>query len=148
MQLTRIGVSGLIIILCISSAMAQMSSLGLPPWPMLGHEARHTGRSYATGPDDPTVLGNPWPYGTGGPIASSPAIDFTGIAYVGSDDGALHAVRQDGTGHPLLYTGGPVRSSPALIADERQGPAVVYFASDDGKVYSILPNGTIKWVLV
>jgi len=121
---------------------------------MLDRDARHTGHSNSTGPDDPSVLGAPWPYKAGGPIFSSPAIDYAGTAYVGSEDGWLHAVGFNGKGTPLFKTGGPIQASPALIEDsllllegQAVAPPVIYFGSDDGQIYSILPNGTLRWAL-
>src|SRR5438034_4065961 len=76
------------------------------PWAMLNRDARHTGQGTATGPDDASVLGIPWPYTTGGSITSSPAIDYRGTAYVGSADAWLHAVDFNCRGIPLYQAGG------------------------------------------
>src|SRR5438876_220173 len=100
--------------------------LGYLVWPALDRDPMRTGWSAIVGPDDPTVLGTPWPYTTRGPIASSAAIDAMGTAYIGADAWSVHAVAQNGAGHVLFKTGGPVRSSPALIANEQLGPPVLY----------------------
>lgn len=124
------------------------------PWAMLDRDVRHTGHSNAVGPVDPSVLGKPWPYKTGGSIFSSPAIDYAGTAYVGSDDGFLHAVGFNGKGAPLYKTGYSIQASPALFEDtlppmegQALAPPVIYFGSDNGQIYSILPNGTLRWTL-
>lgn len=124
------------------------------PWAMLDRDTNHTGHSNATGPEDPSVLGAPWPYKSGGPIFSSPAIDYSGTAYVGSEDGWIHAVGFNGQGAPLFKTGGPIQASPALIEDTSSlegqsiAPPVIYFGSDDGQIYSISPNGSLRWTLL
>jgi outer membrane protein assembly factor BamB len=123
------------------------------PWAMLDRDTKHSGHSNATGPEDPSVLGAPWPYKSGGPIFSSPAIDYSGTAYIGSEDGWIHAVGFNGQGAPLFKTGGPIQASPALIEDiplegQSVAPPVIYFGSDDGQIYSILPNGALRWSLL
>ena len=76
-----------------------------------------------------------WVGETGGAIASSPAI-HDGVAFIGSDDGYLHAfgtscATNGGTCQPVWrgWTGGIVRSSPAVAN------GLVYVGSHDGKVH-------------
>ena len=81
-----------------------------------------------------------WRFHTKGKIFSSPAV-ADGIAYVGSGDGNLYAVRtSDGTLAWKFATKGPINSSPA-IANGR-----VYFGSLDGNVYAVgTADGTEQW---
>jgi len=129
------------------------------PWPMIGHESRHSGQGIAPGPDDAKVLGAPWPFVAQSRIGTSPAIDYAGTAYFGADDGKLYAVDRLGGLRFTFATGGPIVSSPALVPaglgpvpgeEETYHPpldASVYFGSDDGRVYALQSNGKLQWAL-
>ena len=65
------------------------------PWPMFGHDVRHTGVSSVLGPSDPVVK---WRFLTGSFVYSSPAIAADGTIYVGGADGELSARAPDGKG--------------------------------------------------
>ena len=71
---------------------------------------------------------------------SSPAV-VDGIAYLGSEDGRVHAVEV--ASQKVLWsaaTGGAVRSSPAVIA------GVVYVGSEDGSLYAFgAAKGNVLW---
>ena len=122
---------------------------------MLSHDPGRSGRSEITGPDDASVR-PPWPFRVGAPIASAPAIDANGTAYFGADDGLLYGVTADAAVRPLVATGGPIRSGPAISlegapedGDPRPGAAAaIYVGSDDSSVYAISSTGTPKWDLV
>src|SRR5208337_243194 len=62
-----------------------------------------------------------WKYQTGGSIeGSSPAIGSDGTVYIGSNDGKLYAVSNNGTSASTKWTyatGGPITSSPAIGSD-------------------------------
>jgi len=79
-----------------------------------------------------------WSVHTGGAVASSPAVATGGnlpIVVVGSNDGNVYFVEDDGSPTPSVSTfviGSPVRSSPALGSD-----GTVYIGADDGRVYAI-----------
>ncbi|MFN8626785.1 MAG: PQQ-binding-like beta-propeller repeat protein [Candidatus Binatia bacterium] len=80
-----------------------------------------------------------WAFPTGAPIFSSPAVATNGaqapIVVVGSDDGHVYFVRDDGTRATQLIAypiGAQVRSSPAIGSD-----GTVYIGADDGRVYAI-----------
>jgi outer membrane protein assembly factor BamB len=80
-----------------------------------------------------------WTFPTGARVFSSPAVaTSTGspaIVVIGSDDGNVYFLEDNGTSVTLLATfsiGAPVRSSPAIDSD-----GTVYVGADDGRVYAI-----------
>jgi len=80
-----------------------------------------------------------WTFPTGGAILSSPAVATSDaqapIVVVGSDDGNVYFVRDDGTSATQLIRfpiGAQVRSSPAIGSD-----GTVYIGAEDGRVYAI-----------
>ncbi len=136
---------------------ALISTANSLPWPMLGHDAQHRGRGNVPGPQDPVVVTATWPYRAISQIATSPAIDLNGTAYFGSDDQHLYAVNQDGTLRFDFRTNMPIRSSPAIVPigyapvlNEQWIPPLdnmIYFGSDDGKVYALDSTGGLQWSL-
>lgn len=80
-----------------------------------------------------------WAFPTGAAIVSSPAVATNGtqppVVVVGSNDGNVYFVRDDGTSPTQLIAfsiGSPVGSSPAIGSD-----GTVYVGADDGRVYAI-----------
>ena len=74
---------------------------------------------------------------------SSPAIGPDGTIYVGSFDGNLYAIRDDGSAGTLKWafpTHGAIDGSPAV-----DGCGVVYFGSRDSTLYAVNPDGTLRW---
>lgn len=104
---------------------------------MFGHDAKHTRRSLAPGPETPELH---WHFRTDGAIVSSPACGADGAVYVGSSDGFLYALNPDCTIRWQFDAGAPVRSSPEVLPD-----GTVYVGCDDGRLYAIAPDGTEKW---
>jgi outer membrane protein assembly factor BamB len=109
------------------------------PWPMRGHDVRHSHRSTYTGASSPS---GKWTFPvtkqTG--VYSSPAVGADGTVYFGGTDTYLYAVRAD---HRLKWkfpTASAIYSSPALGAD-----GTVYVGSDDSKVYAVNADGVKKW---
>ena len=87
---------------------------------------------------------------TGGDVVSSPAVTGDGRKiYVGSNDGRLYIVslNADGTlnttqtyppsGNSPI---GGIRSAPTIAND-----GAVVFGSDDGHLYALNPDGTLRW---
>src|SRR5690606_34475655 len=80
---------------------------------------------------------------------SGPAIGGDGTIYLPANDGALHAIRPDGTPRwryqPLTAAGEPdasgIFTSPALDGDGN-----IYVATLNGAVFSLTPAGTLRWV--
>jgi eukaryotic-like serine/threonine-protein kinase len=72
-----------------------------------------------------------WKFKTNGKIFSSPVIK-DGLAYIGSEDSNLYAIRTySGALSWKFHTGGAVSSSPALFN------GMIYFTSYDGYCYSL-----------
>ena len=96
-----------------------------------------------TGPGKFAVL-------TGGDVVSSPAVSGDGRkVYVGSNDGRLYIISLNADGSfnntqtyppsgdsPL----GAVRGSPTIAND-----GAIIFGSDDGHLYALNPDGTLRW---
>lgn len=104
---------------------------------MFRNDAAHSG-AYASAA--PSLKRVKWRFRTHGKIVSSPVV-ADGLAFVGSYDGKLYAVRQD-TGVPVwsFATKGPVNSSPAVAN------GVAYFASLDGNFYAVdARSGKERW---
>ena len=84
-----------------------------------------------------------WKFPMGDGAESSPAIGPDGTVYVGSFDGNLYAIRDEGSAGVLKWafpTGGAVDGSPAV-----DGCGVVYFGSRDSTIYAVNPDGTLRW---
>lgn len=86
-----------------------------------------------------------WKFQMGDGAESSPAIGPDGTIYVGSFDGKLYAIRDDGDAGILKWafqTGAAIDGSPAV-----DGCGVVYFGSRDSTIYALNPDGTLRWSL-
>jgi outer membrane protein assembly factor BamB len=82
-------------------------------------------------PAPQTIEKPAWVFKTGGAVLSSAAV-AEGVAYFGSDDRNLYAVKlEDGSLLWKFATGGKIRSTPAVAE------GVVYFGSYDGSVYAL-----------
>ena len=110
------------------------------PWPMVGHDERHTGLSTT---DTSSSTGKlKWKFVTGGFVGSS-AVAADGTVYVGSTDGNLYAL--DHTGSPKWKVPNGVQPD-FEAADPVIGPdGTVYFGSSDESLYAVDPGGKIKW---
>jgi outer membrane protein assembly factor BamB len=105
-------------------------------WPMLGHDAKHTGRSpYSTANNHGELK---WTFETYY-IDSSPVIDNNGTIYISAWN-TLYALNPNGTEKWQWYNKDLESSSPALAED-----GTLYIGLKDGKLYAINPNGTVKW---
>ena len=71
------------------------------------------GKFYALRPDGAKIWSISFPNGG---IVSSPAIDSTGLIYVGASDGKIYAINPDGTICWSYQTLSSVASSPAIGA--------------------------------
>lgn len=127
------------------------------PWPTLGRLSGRPGLSGAVGPDDARKLTAPWPYRARARVSTSPAIDYRQNIYFGTLDGTLYSVDPLGNLRFAFRTGGAIRAGPALIPTGR-GPspgefyeppptATVYVGSDDGHIYALDTDGTLRWSL-
>ena len=112
------------------------------------------------GSDDGTIYalsrlgGDRWSF-TPGPIAamvSSPAVTIDGgIVYVGSTNGHLYALNAVNGSQLWKYPDpGRTPGDPSRIGDVRGAPVImgdgaICFGSDDGHLYALNPNGTLRW---
>jgi outer membrane protein assembly factor BamB len=105
---------------------------------MFRGDAAHRGVYESSRP--PSLTAAKWRFHTGGKIFASPTI-ANGVAYAGSGDGNLYAVRAgDGSLVWKFATQGPVNSSPAIAG------GIVFFASLDGNVYAVnASDGRERW---
>ncbi|UCE20591.1 MAG: PQQ-binding-like beta-propeller repeat protein [Gemmatimonadota bacterium] len=74
---------------------------------------------------------------------SSPALGPDGTIYIGSYDGHLYAIRDEGNRGALQWkfsTGGWIDGCPTV-----DGCGVIYVGSRDSTVYAINPDGTLRW---
>ncbi|MFC1485517.1 PQQ-binding-like beta-propeller repeat protein [Candidatus Latescibacterota bacterium] len=74
---------------------------------------------------------------------SSPAIGPDGTVYVGSYDGNIYALEDNGDSATLKWryeTGDVVDGSPAV-----DGCGIVYIGSRDGYLYALNPDGSLRW---
>jgi outer membrane protein assembly factor BamB len=90
----------------------------------------------------------------GGTFSSWPVIRYdavldNNVAYVGSLDGRLYAVRDNGASGTILNanfpiaTGGAIRGTPAIHPTSGD----VYFGSDDGQVRARTSQGVARWAV-
>jgi outer membrane protein assembly factor BamB len=113
-----------------------LAQLASTPWPMFGHDERHTGRSSYTGPENPKVK---WIFDVSAG-ESSPAIGPAGTIYVGSIDHRLFAINPDGSLKWTYETDEWVDSSPAIGID-----GTIFVGSSDSSLYAIYPDSTLRW---
>jgi outer membrane protein assembly factor BamB len=115
------------------------------PWTASAHDVTRTGLTSVVGPDDPTLLGAPWPYRATGAVVAAPAIGRRGVAFVAADDGSLAAVRSDASVDWTWMAGSPLLHTPALV-DEPDGSRVVV-GSDAGTVAILsAASGQVEWI--
>jgi outer membrane protein assembly factor BamB len=111
-------------------------------WPMFHHDARHTGLSPNGRSGNWFVV--KWKFSMDGMVTSSPVIDNNGTIYIGSTPSKptdyLYAINPDGTKKWGFKECGWIHSSPAIAED-----GTIYVGSDDGNLYSIHPNGILRW---
>ena len=109
------------------------------PWPMLCHDAQHTGQSPYSTEDN---LGSiKWIFTRTNMLQSSPVIAQDGTIYLGQFK-YLYAINPDGTEKwrwEIDYPGG-IASSPAIAPD-----GTIYIGSDYHDFFAVHPNGTKKW---
>ncbi len=107
------------------------------PWPMFGHDTRHTGRSqYST---ENNHGGTQWKFDTEWLTDSSPVIDSNGTIYI-TDWDYLYAIYPNGTEKWRFHHDTMTDSSPAMAED-----GTIYFGGNNAKLYAVNPNGTLKW---
>ena len=88
---------------------------------------------YAINPDGTQK----WAFSTGNIVTGSPAIGSDGTIYVGSSDFYFYAINMDGTMKWQVNIG--QGGTPSIGSDG------TIYVNGDSTLYSINPNGTIKW---
>lgn len=111
-------------------------------WPMLGHDARRTGRSSESVVDSANLL---WKYQTDAIFAdSAPVVSAGGTVYLGSltlaDTGILFALNPNGTERFTFPVNGTIYSSPAVGPD-----GSVYFGYYDNRIAALNSSGLLRW---
>jgi outer membrane protein assembly factor BamB len=84
-----------------------------------------------------------WMFETEDGVESSPGIGPDRTVYVGSYDGYLYAIKDNGTEGVLQWkykTNDAIDGSPTIDAD-----GTIYIASRDATLYALYPDGTLKW---
>lgn len=114
-------------------------------WPSFRGDPQNTGFSNRDLSDyDGNILWNldiGWSYDE--PIVdidSSPVIGENGTIYVGSRDGNIYAVADNGTISWSFETGANITSTPAIADD-----GTIYVGSMDGYLYALSPEGEERW---
>ena len=113
-------------------------SSGAAIWWRFRNDSHNMGRGLF---DATTVNDVGWIVSTNGFVESSAAIAADGTSYVGSGDGKLYAVTQNGTIRWTFDAGGPIDSSPAVAEDGR-----ICFGCNDGNLYCLTLSGDLDWV--
>ena len=108
------------------------------PWPMHGHDVRHTGRSpYSTVDTWDEV----WQFETKGWALGSPAVDNDGTIYIGS--WYFYAVYPNGSLKWKYDTGDTIEACCPSI--DENGVIYVGTSSHGGYLHAVNPDGTLKW---
>jgi len=113
---------------------AQAPFTVLTNWAQFHFAANHSGLNpYENVLSASTVgkLGLRWSYPTRGSVFSSPAV-VNGVAYVGSYDGNVYALKASTGGYLWQFTTGSLIESSPAVAN-----GVVYVGSDDSNVYAL-----------
>jgi len=143
-SLLVIAITALVII--PATALAQLAD---SPWPVFGHDSRHTNVSpHEIGKNKKGLL---WSYKTGASIESSPVIGADGTIYVGSHDGNFYAFKKDGSLKWKVKLAEPsyderwnsskaIMASPAIAKD-----GTVYINAASDYLHALNPDGSAKW---
>lgn len=119
------------------------------PWPMFGHDRRHSGTSPLEGPSAPGII---WSYDTGDDVVSSAAVADDGTVYIGSGGWweephgtSLFSFTHHGALRWSYYGAARgVESSPALGVDGRIYVGTVGDASE-GALLCLSSTGALHW---
>lgn len=132
------------LIFLLTFAIRIWSQAPVSPWPMFGHDPRHTGRSPLQGAQEGIVE---WKvrFEVSKEAASSPVIGADGIVYLGSESG-LAAVTPDGKQKWLFSDDASgAYGTPAIAPD---GTLYVTSWCDygcDRQLHALTPEGKLKW---
>ena len=87
-----------------------------------------------------TMLTNEWSLKLNAHCDSAPAVGTDGTIYVGTWNGELWAIKEDGTRKWVFRAQNEIKSSPAVGLD-----GTVYFGSRDRRFYAVRANGKKLW---
>jgi outer membrane protein assembly factor BamB len=104
-------------------------------WPTMRHDLRNSGASDLPGIDPGT---QPWSFGAGRGIFSTPAVGADGTVYFGSADNTLYGLDEAGQEVWRFDTGGIIDTAPALLDDE-----TLVVGSGDEKLYRVSTDTAI-----
>ncbi|MHB9035641.1 MAG: beta-alanine-activating enzyme beta-propeller domain-containing protein [Armatimonadota bacterium] len=110
---------------------------GAAIWSKFRNAATNIGRSYFSAT---TVKDLAWTVPTQGYVESSAAIAADGTAYIGSGDGKVYAITQNGTIRWTCALGSSIDSSPAVASDGR-----IVIGCNDGYLYCLSTAGEVLW---
>jgi outer membrane protein assembly factor BamB len=116
------------------------------PWPMLGHDARHTGQSTLDTSANNGQLS--WKFYIQAGVESAPVIGTDGTIYVGTNLGYLDAINPNGS-QKWEFSVDDLPTSFDLFAAAGSTPAVgadgtIYIESGN-VLYAVNPDGSEKW---
>ncbi|KAA0156533.1 hypothetical protein FNF31_05886 [Cafeteria roenbergensis] len=120
----------------VAIAATASAQLATRDWPQFGKSPSF--QSYSTAGPSASPSHSEWTFNAGDRVVASPAV-VGDMVYAGSDNGNIFAL--NATSGALLWayaTGGPVRSSPAVLAD-----GSVIAGSYDGAVYHVSATGAL-----
>ncbi|MDZ4826088.1 MAG: PQQ-binding-like beta-propeller repeat protein [Actinomycetota bacterium] len=112
------------------------------PWPMAGHDARHSGSSPALGPLTGRIR---WERQLEGNVTPGPAVAADGTIFAASNAGVLHALDPDTGADRWTYDGGEpygsdLSTTPALTDD-----GVVLWPGPGATLYALDMKGALLW---
>jgi len=124
---------------CASSPVAAHAPTGAV-WSSLGSAATDAGHRAAAASEPPWAAVH-WAYRAGAPLAAPAGIGPDGSVVVGSVDGYLHALREDGSFRWGYTLRGPLVGRPLVGGD-----GAVFAAADPNGLYALAGDGTLDWV--
>lgn len=113
---------------CYSIDDGLTNAVAYTAWPKFRHHNRNIGRSLELEKGLAPVNGY---------LLSTPAIGTNRNVYVGSSEGVIYAIAQDGSIRHTWHTAGAITSSVAIGTN-----GCIYVGSCDSNLYEFLPNGT------
>lgn len=113
-----------------------VAQLATKDWPQFGRTSNF--QSFKDVGPKASPEHDEWTFTAGSRVVASPAV-VNGLVYAGSDDGTIFALNATTGKQVWSYkTGGPVRSSPAVLAN-----GSVVAGSYDGSIYHISATGSV-----
>ncbi|NPV88381.1 PQQ-binding-like beta-propeller repeat protein [Coprothermobacteraceae bacterium] len=137
----------IIILLLASVQTAPMEKIGgaTPAmWPTYGYNAQRNGMSPYSLADNPGTVKWKYKMTVTDQVLSSPVIGSDGTVYVASRP-YLYAISRDGAEKWKFKMFDEVNAAKYLSTPAIGADGTIYAGSDNGYVYALNPNGTLKW---